>query len=168
MSTDQALLRFLSWDNILHNAIDRYTMHLLQPYICGLHNPFLPKFLWISDIFNWNLSQIVCYYRQGGKDQTKKGPNVKLGPQGEKKGLGQDSRKDSSLDSGHHSKVRTYSAVMQYWYLRMWICWMSLCAYLPAGGAHEHARKNQAGAGCHQTAPLLHPAVSAGAGLPSH
>uniref|UniRef100_A0A3B3BH94 ELKS/RAB6-interacting/CAST family member 2 n=1 Tax=Oryzias melastigma TaxID=30732 RepID=A0A3B3BH94_ORYME len=37
--------------------------------------------------------------RQGGKDPTKKGPNVKLGPQGEKKGLGQDSRKDSSLDS---------------------------------------------------------------------
>uniref|UniRef100_A0A3B3BHB4 ELKS/RAB6-interacting/CAST family member 2 n=1 Tax=Oryzias melastigma TaxID=30732 RepID=A0A3B3BHB4_ORYME len=43
--------------------------------------------------------------RQGGKDPTKKGPNVKLGPQGEKKGLGQDSRKDSSLDSGHHSKL---------------------------------------------------------------
>uniref|UniRef100_A0A8C7XDZ6 ELKS/RAB6-interacting/CAST family member 2 n=1 Tax=Oryzias sinensis TaxID=183150 RepID=A0A8C7XDZ6_9TELE len=37
--------------------------------------------------------------RQGGKDHTKKGPNVKLGPQGEKKVLGQDSRKDSSLDS---------------------------------------------------------------------
>ncbi|RVE73196.1 hypothetical protein OJAV_G00047890 [Oryzias javanicus] len=43
--------------------------------------------------------------RQGGKDPTKKGPNVKLGPQGEKKGLGPDSRKDSSLDSGHHSKL---------------------------------------------------------------
>uniref|UniRef100_A0A8C7XDT8 ELKS/RAB6-interacting/CAST family member 2 n=1 Tax=Oryzias sinensis TaxID=183150 RepID=A0A8C7XDT8_9TELE len=39
------------------------------------------------------------------KDHTKKGPNVKLGPQGEKKVLGQDSRKDSSLDSGHHSKL---------------------------------------------------------------
>ncbi|KAJ4927567.1 hypothetical protein JOQ06_015292 [Pogonophryne albipinna] len=36
--------------------------------------------------------------RQGGKDQTKKGPNVKLGPQGDKKGLGQDPRKDGSMD----------------------------------------------------------------------
>uniref|UniRef100_A0A8C9ZXA5 ELKS/RAB6-interacting/CAST family member 2 n=1 Tax=Sander lucioperca TaxID=283035 RepID=A0A8C9ZXA5_SANLU len=40
--------------------------------------------------------------RQGGKDLTKKGPNIKLGPQGDKKGLGQDPRKDSSMDSGHH------------------------------------------------------------------
>uniref|UniRef100_A0A3B5AV92 ELKS/RAB6-interacting/CAST family member 2 n=1 Tax=Stegastes partitus TaxID=144197 RepID=A0A3B5AV92_9TELE len=40
--------------------------------------------------------------RQGGKDQTKKGPNIKLGPQGDKKGLGQDPRKDGSLDGGHH------------------------------------------------------------------
>lgn len=54
----------------------------------------------------------MSFYRQGGKDPTKKGPNVKLGPQGEKKGLGQDSRKDSSLDSGHHSKVRTCSAAI--------------------------------------------------------
>ncbi|KAK1901127.1 ERC protein 2 [Dissostichus eleginoides] len=36
--------------------------------------------------------------KQGGKDQTKKGPNVKLGPQGDKKGLGQDPRKDGSMD----------------------------------------------------------------------
>uniref|UniRef100_A0AAQ6ADS7 ELKS/RAB6-interacting/CAST family member 2 n=1 Tax=Amphiprion ocellaris TaxID=80972 RepID=A0AAQ6ADS7_AMPOC len=36
--------------------------------------------------------------RQGGKDQTKKGPNIKLGPQGDKKGLGQDLRKDGSID----------------------------------------------------------------------
>ncbi|KAM6927651.1 ERC protein 2 isoform 7-T7 [Xenentodon cancila] len=43
--------------------------------------------------------------RQGGKDQTKKGLNIKLGTQGDKKGLGQDSRKDSSLDSGHHVKL---------------------------------------------------------------
>uniref|UniRef100_A0A8C4H3G2 ELKS/RAB6-interacting/CAST family member 2 n=1 Tax=Dicentrarchus labrax TaxID=13489 RepID=A0A8C4H3G2_DICLA len=43
--------------------------------------------------------------RQGGKDQTKKGPNIKLGPQGDKKGLGQDSRKDGSMDSGHHLKL---------------------------------------------------------------
>ncbi|TNN84309.1 ERC protein 2 [Liparis tanakae] len=43
--------------------------------------------------------------RQGGKDLTKKGPNIKLGPQGEKKGLGQDPRKDSSMDSGHHVKL---------------------------------------------------------------
>ncbi|XP_073323781.1 ERC protein 2 [Pagrus major] len=40
--------------------------------------------------------------RQGGKDQTKKGSNIKLGPQGDKKGLGQDPRKDSSMDGGHH------------------------------------------------------------------
>uniref|UniRef100_A0A4W6DNP7 ELKS/RAB6-interacting/CAST family member 2 n=1 Tax=Lates calcarifer TaxID=8187 RepID=A0A4W6DNP7_LATCA len=43
--------------------------------------------------------------RQGGKDQTKKGPNIKLGPQGDKKGLGQDPRKDSSMDGGHHLKL---------------------------------------------------------------
>ncbi|XP_070759218.1 ERC protein 2 [Enoplosus armatus] len=43
--------------------------------------------------------------KQGGKDQTKKGPNIKLGPQGDKKGLGQDLRKDSSMDSGHHLKL---------------------------------------------------------------
>uniref|UniRef100_A0A8C6TI46 ELKS/RAB6-interacting/CAST family member 2 n=1 Tax=Neogobius melanostomus TaxID=47308 RepID=A0A8C6TI46_9GOBI len=35
------------------------------------------------------------------KDQTKKGQNIKLGPQGEKK----DPRKDSSLDGGHHLKL---------------------------------------------------------------
>uniref|UniRef100_A0A665T9S8 ELKS/RAB6-interacting/CAST family member 2 n=1 Tax=Echeneis naucrates TaxID=173247 RepID=A0A665T9S8_ECHNA len=43
--------------------------------------------------------------RQGGKDQAKKGPNIKLGPQGDKKGLGQDSRKETSMDSGHHLKL---------------------------------------------------------------
>ncbi|KAM7402158.1 hypothetical protein PAMP_017423 [Pampus punctatissimus] len=43
--------------------------------------------------------------KQGGKDQTKKGPNIKLGPQGDKKGLGQDLRKDSSMESGHHVKL---------------------------------------------------------------
>uniref|UniRef100_A0A3Q3IJ11 ELKS/RAB6-interacting/CAST family member 2 n=1 Tax=Monopterus albus TaxID=43700 RepID=A0A3Q3IJ11_MONAL len=43
--------------------------------------------------------------RQGGKDQTKKGPNIKMGSQGDKKGLGQDLRKDSSMDSGHHLKL---------------------------------------------------------------
>lgn len=45
------------------------------------------------------------FCRQGGKDQTKKGPNMKLGPQGDKKGLGQDMRKDGSMDGGHHLKV---------------------------------------------------------------
>ena len=51
----------------------------------------------------------ICdFYRQGGKDQTKKGPNIKLGPQGDKKGLGQDLRKDSSMESGHHVKVWFY------------------------------------------------------------
>ncbi|XP_041801503.1 ERC protein 2 [Chelmon rostratus] len=43
--------------------------------------------------------------RQGGKDQAKKGQNIKLGPQGDKKGLGQDPRKDSSMDGGHHLKL---------------------------------------------------------------
>ncbi|XP_059185246.1 ERC protein 2 isoform X2 [Centropristis striata] len=43
--------------------------------------------------------------RQGGKDLTKKGPNIKLGPQGDKKGLGQDPRKDSSMDGSHHLKL---------------------------------------------------------------
>ncbi|CAL8335425.1 unnamed protein product [Merluccius merluccius] len=36
--------------------------------------------------------------RQGGKEQTKKGPNIKLGPQGDKKGMGQDPRKDGTMD----------------------------------------------------------------------
>lgn len=30
---------------------------------------------------------------------------MKLGPQGDKKGLGQDMRKDGSIDGGHHLKV---------------------------------------------------------------
>lgn len=47
---------------------------------------------------------VSLFCRQGGKDQTKKGPNVKLG-QVDKKGLGQDLRKDGSMDSGHHLKV---------------------------------------------------------------
>lgn len=51
---------------------------------------------------------ILVFCRQGGKDQTKKGPNVKLG-QGDKKGLGQDPRKDGSMDGGHHLKVCFYS-----------------------------------------------------------
>uniref|UniRef100_A0A667XVV3 ELKS/RAB6-interacting/CAST family member 2 n=1 Tax=Myripristis murdjan TaxID=586833 RepID=A0A667XVV3_9TELE len=42
--------------------------------------------------------------RQGGKDQAKKGSNIKLGPQGDKKGMGQDPRKDSTMDSSHHIK----------------------------------------------------------------
>lgn len=52
---------------------------------------------------------MLWIYRQGSKDQTKKGPNIKLGPQGDKKGLGQDPRKDSSIDGGHHLKVMIYS-----------------------------------------------------------
>lgn len=54
----------------------------------------------------WFFFVFLC--RQGGKDQTKKGPNVKLG-QGDKKGLGQDPRKDGSMDGGHHLKVCCYS-----------------------------------------------------------
>ena len=53
--------------------------------------------------------ELLWFYRQGGKDQTKKGPNIKLGPQGDKKGLGQDPRKDGSMDSGHHVKVQILS-----------------------------------------------------------
>lgn len=48
---------------------------------------------------------VLWFCRQGGKDQAKKGSNIKLGPQGDKKGLGQDPRKDSSIDGGHHLKV---------------------------------------------------------------
>uniref|UniRef100_A0A672GJ85 ELKS/RAB6-interacting/CAST family member 2 n=1 Tax=Salarias fasciatus TaxID=181472 RepID=A0A672GJ85_SALFA len=43
--------------------------------------------------------------RQGGKDSTKKGSNIKLGPQGDKKGLGGDPRKDGSIDGSHHLKL---------------------------------------------------------------
>lgn len=58
---------------------------------------------------NWNQTwNPSLLNRQGGKDQTKKGPNIKLGPQGDKKGLGQDPRKDSSMDAGHHLKVRDF------------------------------------------------------------
>ena len=42
-------------------------------------------------------------FRQGGKDQPKKGPNIKLGPQADKKGMGQDPRKDGTVD---HLKVQ--------------------------------------------------------------
>ncbi|CAB1420753.1 unnamed protein product [Pleuronectes platessa] len=51
--------------------------------------------------------------KQGGKDQTKKGPNIKLGPQGDKKGLGQDPRKDGSMDSGHHVKLEELMTTLE-------------------------------------------------------
>ncbi|CAG5980767.1 unnamed protein product [Menidia menidia] len=51
--------------------------------------------------------------RQGSKDQTKKGSNIKLGSQGDKKGLGQDSRKDSSLDGGHHPKLEEMMSTLE-------------------------------------------------------
>ncbi|XP_056156759.1 ERC protein 2 [Lampris incognitus] len=43
--------------------------------------------------------------KQGGKDQMKKGSNIKLGAQGEKKVMGQDPRKDSTTDGVHHLKL---------------------------------------------------------------
>uniref|UniRef100_A0A3Q2D9D5 ELKS/RAB6-interacting/CAST family member 2 n=1 Tax=Cyprinodon variegatus TaxID=28743 RepID=A0A3Q2D9D5_CYPVA len=51
--------------------------------------------------------------RQGGKDQTKKGSNIKLGLQGDKKGLGQDPRKDSSLEGGHHLKLEELMSTLE-------------------------------------------------------
>uniref|UniRef100_A0A3Q3FW63 ELKS/RAB6-interacting/CAST family member 2 n=1 Tax=Labrus bergylta TaxID=56723 RepID=A0A3Q3FW63_9LABR len=51
--------------------------------------------------------------RQGGKDLTKKGPNIKLGPQGDKKGLGQDLRKDGTMDGGHHSKLEELMSTLE-------------------------------------------------------
>uniref|UniRef100_H3DB29 ELKS/RAB6-interacting/CAST family member 2 n=1 Tax=Tetraodon nigroviridis TaxID=99883 RepID=H3DB29_TETNG len=50
------------------------------------------------------IAELERIYWQGGKEQTKKGPNVKLG-QIDKKGLGQDPRKDGSMDGGHHLKL---------------------------------------------------------------
>ena len=47
----------------------------------------------------------VCLHRQGKDQLTKKGPNIKLGPQGEKKIIGQDPRKDNTMDSSQHVKV---------------------------------------------------------------
>lgn len=41
-------------------------------------------------------------------------------------------------------------------------------ALISAGGAHEHSGADQAGAGFHQAATLLHAAVSTGAGHPPH
>lgn len=66
-----------------------------------------------ADMLTW-------FCRQGGKDQTKKGPNMKLGPQGDKKGLGQDMRKDGSLDGGHHLKVSLS------WHKSAIICWTNI------------------------------------------
>uniref|UniRef100_A0A3Q2G0Z8 ELKS/RAB6-interacting/CAST family member 2 n=1 Tax=Cyprinodon variegatus TaxID=28743 RepID=A0A3Q2G0Z8_CYPVA len=51
--------------------------------------------------------------KQGGKDQTKKGSNIKLGLQGDKKGLGQDPRKDSSLEGGHHLKLEELMSTLE-------------------------------------------------------
>ncbi|XP_058487769.1 ERC protein 2 isoform X3 [Solea solea] len=51
--------------------------------------------------------------RQGGKEQVKKGANMKLGPQGDKKGLGQDLRKDGSMDGGHHSKLEDMMSTLE-------------------------------------------------------
>lgn len=39
---------------------------------------------------------------------------------------------------------------------------------LPAGGADEHAGKDETGAGCDQAASLLHTAISTGEGHPPH
>lgn len=41
-------------------------------------------------------------------------------------------------------------------------------ASISARGADEHSGADQAGAGFHQAATLLHAAVSTGAGLPPH
>ncbi|MED6262454.1 ERC protein 2, partial [Ataeniobius toweri] len=50
---------------------------------------------------------------QGGKDQTKKGSNIKLGLQGDKKGIGQDPRKEGSLESGHHLKLEELMSTLE-------------------------------------------------------
>ncbi|XP_067093979.1 ERC protein 2 [Osmerus mordax] len=48
----------------------------------------------------------IAELERQGKDQvTKKGPNIKLGPQGEKKIIGQDPRKDNTMDSSQHVKL---------------------------------------------------------------
>uniref|UniRef100_UPI003AB0EDF6 ERC protein 2 n=1 Tax=Centroberyx gerrardi TaxID=166262 RepID=UPI003AB0EDF6 len=60
----------------------------------------------VLQVYTCSVSEVLYLApRQGGKDQTKKGPNIKLGPQGDKKGMGQDPRKDSTMDSGHHLKL---------------------------------------------------------------
>uniref|UniRef100_A0A3B3XTK7 ELKS/RAB6-interacting/CAST family member 2 n=1 Tax=Poecilia mexicana TaxID=48701 RepID=A0A3B3XTK7_9TELE len=51
--------------------------------------------------------------RQGGKDQIKKGSNIKLGLPGDKKGLGQDPRKEGSLESGHHLKLEELMSTLE-------------------------------------------------------
>ncbi|XP_034022372.1 ERC protein 2 isoform X2 [Thalassophryne amazonica] len=51
--------------------------------------------------------------RQGGKDQTKKGPSIKLGTQGDKKGLGQDPRRDGTMDSSHHVKLEELMGTLE-------------------------------------------------------
>lgn len=73
----------------------------------------LPQTAIQKNDWNENVLNLLWFYRQGGKDQTKKGPNIKLGPQGDKKGLGQDPRKDSSMDSGHHLKVQALDVYRQ-------------------------------------------------------
>ncbi|XP_071388210.1 ERC protein 2 [Centroberyx affinis] len=60
----------------------------------------------VLQVYTCSVSEVLYLApRQGGKDQTKKGPNIKLGPQGDKKGMGQDPRKDSTMDSSHHLKL---------------------------------------------------------------
>lgn len=121
--------------------------------------------------FNGN-AQILWFCRQGGKDQAKKGSNIKLGLQGDKKGLGQDPRKDSSIDGGHHLKVmypnkKNFTpddAQFNNYLMR----YMSLFSQTSVGGANEHARKDEARAGCHQAASLLHTAVFTGEGHSPH
>ncbi|XP_040889426.1 ERC protein 2 [Toxotes jaculatrix] len=109
------------WD-FLGNGLSRGPTFLLSPRpTCP--TPALPSLLYqtlremislvacmnrdaVLQIYTRSVSEVLYLApRQGGKDQTKKGPNIKLGPQGDKKGLGQDPRKDSSMDSGHHLKL---------------------------------------------------------------
>uniref|UniRef100_A0A3B3TUE3 ELKS/RAB6-interacting/CAST family member 2 n=1 Tax=Poecilia latipinna TaxID=48699 RepID=A0A3B3TUE3_9TELE len=74
--------------------------------------------------------------RQGGKDQIKKGSNIKLGLQGDKKGLGQDPRKEGSLESGHHLKKlkiqMTFTPMISVFELlssASYVCTESLCVF---------------------------------------
>lgn len=114
-STDLWFFLFLLWHMGIHGAKLTHVTPLSRTWIF-LH--FLKRKMhfrpltteWDSVRESEEVWHFVLFHRQGGKDQTKKGQNIKLGPQGDKKGLGQDPRKDGSMDSGHHLKVQLHQS----------------------------------------------------------
>lgn len=101
---------FIYWDLLFLPYTEMYILlNIRRPVLLFLVDKGYSNYrMQFRKMIGMKMLYFCVFYRQGGKDLTKKGPNIKLGPQGDKKGLGQDPRKDSSMESGHHLKVQIY------------------------------------------------------------